>query len=305
MQKCTCDHCRDSVPLNDSIVVLGERLCLVCAGPIIEANTDLTEQDVERNPDPTVCVMCGHDGGSRELDQVAGLPICETCAPTILNRPFPGWIKASALVLAALVVLSLSANWRFVQANFELEKVDAAIESGEIHVVAGLYVSAAEHVPEIADLAILGNYWTGIAYLEEDNPREALIHLNKCLKDLPPDFQVAEMISSAESSVAFDNRDYHEFLRLVKIRAEEAPDNMIARLGVASALACLYVDTGNEDYSKQARDIVGPISAEEMDSDVAEYIMRIRHRLETRTILKPTEFYEQYPDGWHAIGEVE
>lgn len=305
MQHCNCDSCQTTVPFNDSVIILGESLCLDCARKMVDKNADLTEEDVIRNLDLTVCVNCGKDGGLQKMEQIIELPLCRTCLPIIANRPFPRWIKVSALALAALVVLSFMTNLRFVQAYFELEKVDSAIEAGDAQAAADLFVLAATHVPEAVDLEIMSSYWQGVALLDADRPDEAIEHLSRCLDDLPPDFQVAEMISSAKSGAAFDRRDYREFLRLVEIRAEENPGDLSARLSVASALACLYIDTGDASYANKAEAIIGTIPETDMDAGGEEYIMRIRHRLETRTIIGPQEFFAQYPNGWYASGEAQ
>ncbi len=304
MQHCNCDSCHTTVPLNDSMIILGEHLCLDCARKVADKNPDLTEEDVTRNPDPTVCVNCGHDGGFQRLEQLMELPFCGTCLPLIGNRPFPGWIKISALVLAVLVVLSLVTNWRFIQANSELEQVDTAIAAGDAREVANLFASAAGHAPEAYDLKIMTSYWTGIALVSEDRPEEAITEFNKCVNELPPDFQVAEMISSARSGAAFDRHDYREFLRLVEIQADDNPRDLTAILSVASALACLYVDTGDESYAHRAEAIIDAIPERDMDPSGEEYLMRIRHRLESRTIIGSQEFLAQYPNGWYASGEA-
>lgn len=303
MQRCTCSRCQDSVPINDSVTILGEQLCLSCAEHAFEVNSQLKKEDVRRNLDPTICATCGLDGGGSEMEQIAGLPICSGCRPLIMNRPFPVWIKVSALVLVLLVVFSFVTNWRFVQANSDMGKIDSAMTEGDARGVADLFASAATHVPEVADLDLLASYWTGVALLIEDNPEGAIVHFNDCLGGLPPEYKVADYILSAKLSAAFIQQDYNEFLRLARLQAVAAPDDLTAQLSVASALACLYADTGDEAYADQTRAVIDGTPTVGRNEVTDDYIMRIRHRLDTRMVISPEEFAAQYPDGWAGNGE--
>ncbi len=298
MRECTCKHCTKTVPLNESFTVFGEQLCLACTEIQINANPEMPADAVQQNMDLTVCAKCGQDGGSLDLDQIMGYPICMSCAPNFGNLPFPLWIKLGALALAVLVVLSLGLNSRFIRANFELEQYYEALGSGDYQAAALLSESAARHVPEVVDLQYLSYYGAGLAYLKDDKPREALENLNKCRDYLPPNFEVEKLTKNAMRNIAFDEHDYDEFLRLAEEDYENDPKDMWNISSLASALACKFAETGIEGFRSRSERALEKLQSNDKTDEQVEYEMRMRHRLHTREIISPQEFTERYPDGW-------
>ncbi len=109
----------------------------------------------------------------------------------------------------------------------------------------------------------------------------------------------------AEAGIAFDAKDYDEFLKKEQALVKLLPTESHAVAGVASAYACKYAVTGDEKYRKeslkrldQARKMAGPNNPE-----MQEYAERIEHRLDSRQILKREEYQKRFPSGYHAGGK--
>lgn len=298
MQELVCEHCGKTVPLNESATVLGQQICFECTENEAKNNPKLSPDDVKPNLDPTICAKCARDGGSLEMEIIMGFPVCAGCAPNFGNHPFPKWIKLGALGLAILVVLSFALNVRFWRANNELEEFWVAMEAGDHKKAALLAESATQRVPEVDDIQYLGYFSAGLVFMEEENPSEALKKFQICKHVLPPEFMVEELIESANRSIAFNDGNYDQFLALAREAYGEDPGNRTNILFLASALACKFAETGEENYKTQSREKIEEYKVTPGPDDNTDYVMRIQHRLYAREVLQPSEFYERYPDGW-------
>jgi hypothetical protein len=71
---------------------------------------------------------------------------------------------------------------------------------------------------------------------------------------------------------------------------------------IASAYACKYAVTGNEQFKQQSLEFLkkAKIISEQQGrlNDFEEYEDRILHRLETREIISRKEFIQKFPNGW-------
>jgi hypothetical protein len=68
---------------------------------------------LESGAAPTACARCG----APELSQLAKLPVCDACLAFLVKHPFPVWVKLGALLVLALVMVSLGMSGeRFKQA---------------------------------------------------------------------------------------------------------------------------------------------------------------------------------------------
>lgn len=61
---------------------------------------------------PTACVQCG----SLRFSTQTKLPVCEPCRLELVRFPFPKWVRAAAVAVAVLVVLSLGMSAERLQA---------------------------------------------------------------------------------------------------------------------------------------------------------------------------------------------
>jgi hypothetical protein len=302
MRNTKCSDCEQVFAINETFRVAESILCRACAEKLIQSQTDITKDQIQRQVDATVCVNCGKDNGDTELAKLAGLPACEQCITFFRNRPYPAWLKAAMAGLAAIVVFSFIWNLRFIQAYIKLRKSNAAIRAGDIETTAKLLRSAATKVPETKGLSAIASFCEATLLLKEDKPAEALKLLNSCKADLPPKWPVDEMIAYAEIGFAFDNKDYDRFLSLARQTSEKHPDNPTILAQVASAYACKYAVTNDEQLKLQSLDFLQKartLSEQQGSLDkFEEYEDRILHRIETREIISRDEFNKRFPDGW-------
>lgn len=135
--------------------VAGASYCPSCAERVVEERGPFSEDDVERRFDPTVCANCGHDAGDAELPRLAGLPACEACAERFRNRPFPVWIRASFVILLALLVASLVSGAHYFGAAANVVRAERLMESGEHAEASALLDGAIEKAPDSAKALLL------------------------------------------------------------------------------------------------------------------------------------------------------
>src|SRR5262245_28142727 len=115
-----------------------------------------------KGPAPNACFRCGTDYGTVALPRIAGLPVCDSCARFLRDRPFPTWIKASLAGLLLLAVLAFFYNQRFFAAHVAMLHGLRELKSGNLERAVTLFNSAAERVPDEPELRAIARYFQAI-----------------------------------------------------------------------------------------------------------------------------------------------
>jgi hypothetical protein len=301
MQHARCEHCGGQFPMNDTVKLKGQCLCVGCADKQISQLGGVPREAIEAEADPTVCVNCGHDNGAVPLERLAGLPACDRCIHYFRHRPFPNWIRLGAVGLLALVVFALWFNGRFFLAYWEMRASGRAFAEADAARAADLMESAAQRVPETRELDAFATYLRGLALLQAGDSAEALNHLENARGRIPPDFPIEDVLLHARMGKCFDEKDYDGFLRHATDLAERHPGEPSAVASVASAYACKYVQTGEAEFKEKAMEALGRARANaHKDPEFPEYEDRILYRIESRQIISREEFQQRFPNGWHG-----
>jgi tetratricopeptide (TPR) repeat protein len=253
--------------------------------------------------DPTVCGRCGLDNGSNPLPTLATLPMCQQCTDYLRNRPFPTWIKTSFAGLIIFVVLAAVWNMRFFLA-WEDTKVAFKLMGQDMGQAAERMRTARNRVPENSDLQALSGFFDGVVYLQQGKSKEAFASFQQCKHKLPDTFGVDILILQASAGVAFDTKDYDGFVVVAKEMTAKKPDDHFSYAMLASAYACKYAVTSDMAFHEQAMAALDRAKAMSGGNpSFREYKQRILHRLSTREILTPQEFYRKFPNGWQQEKE--
>ncbi|MBE0537170.1 MAG: hypothetical protein IH624_16025 [Phycisphaerae bacterium] len=305
MRKQTCDLCGHSFGLNELLSAFNETLCGKCADGRLE-NVDsatITDKTVFRLTDPTICARCTADNGDVPFESTLEMPLCDRCSEQIRHYPFPLWIKAACVGLVIVVVWTLAANARFFKARILMDRsLKLAFQQGEIPLAAEQMYTAANLVPESQELATLSSFLSGVVAMQQEKWGDAVRCFEQC-RDLPPQFQLDMMMSRAQIAVAFDNKDYGEFLRLSLDLLAQLPGNPTAIAQAGSAHACMYAAEGRPEDRQKALDFLAraeEINRQDPDPTFDEYRERIIHRIETRQIIT-AEAYRKL----HGIAQTE
>jgi tetratricopeptide (TPR) repeat protein len=306
MWQAKCEHCLQMVPMNEMLRVLGRQLCKPCAADEVSQypKGQITADSILRLVDPTVCAQCGSDHGDTELPKMGSLPVCGSCEGYFRNRPYPVWLKVSFVALVALAVVCFTRNWRFMAAYREIRQANRAADRGDIEGAAALSDSAARRVPDFPALGNVANLYRGFSLLQQGKSADALHCFQAAAREpslIGP--QLARAIRVAEASIAFEKKNYDEFLTKETEIARLAPDDSTAVAGLASAYACKYAVTGSQEYRKQSLEQLDRASKRVRPDDATqfqEYANRIHHRLETREILSRAEFHKRFPAGYRS-----
>lgn len=306
MRQVLCDLCKRTVPMNDAFTLGESTVCRPCCeNALHESNAD-APLNIHHRIDPTVCHRCNSDGGDSTLPMVAGMPMCEACHAYMHHYPFPAWIKASAAALVLLVAFATAWNLRFVRGYREMNASMAALGQGDVLLADSMARAAARHVPESLDLAALASFFDGLANLRENKSAEALTSFQKAGERLPPSFGVDDLIMRARMGVAFNDKNYDEFLALAMQETKNHPNDGSIRAVEASALACKFAATGDESFREQA--LASLQRAKDLAAGspgLADYEQRILHRLNSREIIDENEFRLRFPQGWQDGKEVQ
>jgi hypothetical protein len=287
--------------------VRGGVVCRNCAESIFKKE-EIPANEVQQQIDPTICIGCGLDNGNTELAKLGQLPVCPTCESLFKNRPFPMWIKAALVGMVVLVISVLVWNSRFIFAYRELKCFGSSMDAGDIQQAAEYFVSASRRIPEDEGLQAYGDFYEGILLLNQNKSAEALKLLEGCRGRIDEESGLEDLILNARIGIAFGQGDYDEFLQLALQMSEKYNDSSGYVDQLASAYACKYVETQDEQYKdkslvtlERANTLVIVNSAEEKAH--TEYAQRILHRLHTREIINRDEFNKRYPNGWNVEGE--
>lgn len=245
------------------------------------------------------CFRCGTDYGSVALPRIAGLPVCDVCARLLRNRPFPDWIKGAFGALIILVVLAFLYNQRFFFAHIEVLRGLHELKSGNLEGAVPLFDAAAERVPDEPELRGAARYFQAVLLVNQEHASEAIPLLKEALAIEPGNPAYTLALLEAEASLAYERKDYDRFLEAEQTLAKRQPDDPVAALGVASAHACKYAVAGDKAVRTLAEQQIG-IASKMKGADgpqFAEYLDRIRYRLETREIISRSEYRRRFPNG--------
>jgi tetratricopeptide (TPR) repeat protein len=297
MQEVSCSRCGRSVPTNESVVHEAQSYCGTCAEEL-KNQPGLDWAGAHPGVDPTVCAWCGKDNCRHAFSTDGVAPVCPDCHARQVKRPLPTWVK---LFLAAVVVIAVggfAANARFFQAWMDYRACGPALASGDYARAASTMAAAARLVPESTDLVEVAGLYQAISFLAANRSTEALPLFQQWARNHPEDDSVAGLALQAELGAAFDNRRYQDmYAASVKLR-DRNPRDYTPMLGVASAAACLYAETGETHYHQEAQGIIAVVRGGVSPSDSAdaeEYIARILYRLESRQIIDQAEYYRRFP----------
>ena len=306
MRTVACETCSAGVPTNDSVFLHDRRLCIPCAErAVADAGGRVPREAVRREPDPTICAKCGVDADARELPQIAGLPLCDACADGLRRYPFPWWVKLSFAAVMALCGAGLMHNWRFIRGYVEALQSRTAIRNGDVERAHALAASAAGHVPESEEIVAMSSLFRGLRLMQLDQPGDALPHLRVWKRFTGgADVSIERYILEAEAGVAFDKKNYDAFLDAARRILAAAPNESHALGSVASALACKYATTGQEQFRREALEYLEKARAASAINRASadEYEQRIRYRLDSRQIITRAEFQAKFPNGYPATG---
>jgi tetratricopeptide (TPR) repeat protein len=139
------------------------------------------------------------------------------------------------------------------------QEANALFQKGEHDKAAQLMDEAAQQYPEAAELRMGADYFAGY--------------------------------------VAFDRKDYDQYLRLAEASLPRAPDNMLVVFWVANALAAKFAVTGDASYRKRAEEVLAKAHTmtpadPEAQAGYEKIAARIRYRMDSREII-PQEEYER------------
>jgi hypothetical protein len=303
MIKTDCNVCQQKdIPLNETVKIDGKLYCTSCC------NTDFPNQEslkghlVEKEYDPTVCVNCKQDFDTLKLNKLAAYPVCTECAEIIEKRAFPPWVKAFFAAILVIVIGASIWNWKYYTAYRNIQKANKHFEMGENDKAYKAMYEASMQVPEVEGISTYATYLKGISLLEENKNSEAIEAFNKCREKMPAGNNVVTLINQARIGIAFDNKNYEDFVVLALDNLNAAPESPIILTSVASAYACVYADRGVDSVKQLALEYLNKAkSFDDTSAQMKQYYNRIEHRLATRTVITSEQFSKQFPKGWTKI----
>jgi hypothetical protein len=307
MKQVACTECQQLAPIGETLLVKQQHVCSSCVEGVLAqaAEKGITKNDVFRASDPTVCTQCKADNGAEELPHLAGMPVCATCEDRFRNRPYPTWLKLAFIGLLTLAVFSFGWNWRFLAATREIHQMQRALLKQDFERAANFADQASRHVPEIPEFAGMAAFNHGLDALAKDQAAQAVDYLRKA-KQSPNSGQLPQVdlfLLEAEAFAAFDAKHYDDYLIKAKAFAGRIPGEprAAARAAgmIASAYACKYAVTGNEEFRNEAlKNLDRASKMAGKDPEAATYRGRILHRLDTREIISHKEFEQRFPHGY-------
>ena len=297
MQEVSCARCGRSVPINASIVHEEKSYCDTCAEEL-KGQPDVDWKGAHPGVDPTICAWCGKDNHRHPFPTDGVAPVCPDCHAKQIKRPLPTWVKLFLAAVALIAIGGFFVNARFFQAWMGFRTASRIFAAGDYAGAASGMAAAGKLVPESTDLADVAGLYQGVSFYMADRSADALPLLQQWVHTHPDDDEVGRLALQAEVGAAFDSHRYQDmYAASVKARNKYPSDSTLA-LQVASAAACVYADTGERRYDKEARDLVSAVRGSVSQADSAgaeEYITRVLYRLDSREIIDSDEYYRRFP----------
>ncbi|MCE5327760.1 MAG: hypothetical protein LLG01_15245 [Planctomycetaceae bacterium] len=212
-----------------------------------------------------------------------------------LKSDRPDYVKADSLAKAAARHVPESAAVRDLtvtaQAHLAYFRGLQAADKGDFKLAAELTDQASQAMPQDSALRADALIYKGLDAMQQDHSAAALEFFRKARGDsnMPPKALDA-LILRAEGGAAFDAKDYRAFLDKALALEQFQGEDANSRAQVASALACMYAQSGQESYRTQALQILDALPKDGDDPRGDEYRQRILHRINTRTIITRKQY---------------
>jgi hypothetical protein len=136
--------------------------------------------------------------------------------------------------------------------------------SGSVELIAGVPFchACAANLPEVPQLERIAVFYRGAAFLQADRSSEALTALRRARRMTPPGDKdevaaIDRLILQAELGAAFDGKEYAVFLQKALEAQKADPQSATATAQVASAYACLFAVSGDEELKRKAEEYLG------------------------------------------------
>jgi len=132
---------------------------------------------------------------------------------------------------------------------------------------------------------------------EEEKWEEAAAKMREAAQLYPESPDIAEAVVQLEAAAAFERKDYDAFLRIAEAAWAKSPDSPRFAAQLSSALACKYAVTGDPAYRARAEEMLEKSKSlvpPEQQDWYDEYSERIRHRLDSRTIIDADEYNRRF-----------
>jgi tetratricopeptide (TPR) repeat protein len=134
---------------------------------------------------------------------------------------------------------------------------------------------------------------------EEEKDEEAAKLMQEATNEYPESPDLALAATMYNGFAAFDRKDYDRFLALSRKALQTKPDDPGLVAMVASALACKYAISGDNQYRTEAEQLLERArilsqGSPELKSTYLEYSERIRYRLGSREILTKKEYDKRF-----------
>jgi hypothetical protein len=159
-------------------------------------------------------------------------------------------------------------------------------------------------VPESKVTQITVHYFKALDFLLRDMDTESYAEFEICSRMYPDEAMFKRGLARAALGKVFAEKDYDEYMRLATVQAASMDEGDAASL-LASAYACKYAQTHDEQYKTKALEYLATAKAKwDRTSETYEvYEDRMMHRMETGQIVKKSVYDEQYPKGYKASKE--
>jgi len=273
-----------------------EPLCEPCANQDVIAHQASKPAPgwVARVVDPTICARCGTDWGNVELQRIGGSPFCAQCAALVRDFPIPQWVKLSLAATLVLVIIGTVHNLRYFRAIRDVNTANRALESGSFDDADAKMTSAAKMVPEKEDVAHIASFFHGLSLLKKDRSADALKSIEEARGELGEMPLYKQVHAAAMMGVSFEQHDYDAFLSQALGYQKETPSQSYGLAAIASAYACKYAVTGDEQFRMQSLDYLKRAQALPDAPALGDYVDRIQHRLSTREIITESEYHRRF-----------
>ncbi len=135
----------------------------------------------------------------------------------------------------------------------------------------------------------------------KDQWEQAAVAIREAVARYPESSDLRAARASIEGAAAFERRDYDGFLHIAEDAWKASPESPGSAAQLASALACKYVVTNDAAYRTRAEEMLEKARTLAKTPDELEsynwYAERIRHRLDSRTIIDVEEYERRFRPG--------
>lgn len=294
MKETLCNECKQTVPYHKTSTYKDKEYCNICIQKYRD-NIPGYPYTVKRNYDSSVCHYCKAEADNISHKIFNGLPTCDNCEKSYVAKKPPIPVVLLFLAIFGLFIYGLPRNLNISSTTDLVKRADTALRTSNIETALTLSAEAIASGSELKVAYFVNEIASAYQLFEERDYVNAVEQLEKMRDKYRYNNDITKLLYISNGFLAFEEKDYEKMYENLR-RAQVWLGNDYGDILFAQAAACMYVDTGMTEYSREAKDLIASVNRSKKPNNL-DRIQHVQYILDSKQIISAEEYEQQLSEG--------